>query len=268
LRLDGLPLTFSRLAAPSFCCKIEFRTLFVPNSDFQPPALHTPPALVAVVDDDPDILELLSFHLKKAAMKVRQFADAEGFYRFLQKDTPDLVVLDLMLPDSDGIEVCRFLRRENHFSAVPIIMLTAKADEVDRVLGLEIGADDYVTKPFSPKEFVARVRAVLRRSRGQQQKAEKIEVGGLLTLDPGRHEVMVGGTKVEVTAVEFRILQFLASKPGWVFSRDSILDYLWGHGKVVTDRTIDVHVRHLREKLGPAAGLVKNVRGVGYKLES
>jgi DNA-binding response OmpR family regulator len=236
------------------------------DSDFQPPDLGTPSALVAVVDDDPDILELVSVHLKKAGMKVREFAEAEGFYRFLRQDVPDLVVLDLMLPDSDGIEVCRFLRKEHRTSAVPVIMLTARADEVDRVLGLEIGADDYITKPFSPKEFVARVKAVLRRTR-PQQKTERVEVGGLLTLDLGRHEVMVGGERIDVTAVEFRILQCLASKPGWVFSRESILAYLWGHEKAVTDRTIDVHVRHLREKLGPAAALVKNVRGVGYKLE-
>jgi DNA-binding response OmpR family regulator len=211
---------------------------------FQPPVLNAPVPLVAVVDDDLDILELVSVHLKKAGMKVREFPDVEGF-----------------------IEVCRFLRKENRFSSVPVIMLTARADEVDRVLGLEIGADDYMTKPFSPKELVARVKAVLRRSRPKEQKADKVDLGGLLSIDLGRHEVTVAGEKVELTVVEFRILQFLASKPGWVFSRDSILDYLWGHDKVVTDRTIDVHVRHLREKLGAAAHLVKNVRGVGYKLE-
>jgi DNA-binding response OmpR family regulator len=234
---------------------------------FQPPVLNGPVPLVAVVDDDLDILELVSVHLRKAGMKVREFSDVEGFYRFLRQDVPDLIVLDLMLPDSDGIEVCRFLRRENRFSSVPVIMLTARADEVDRVLGLEMGADDYMTKPFSPKELVARVKAVLRRSRPKEQKADKVDLGGLLTMDLGRHEVTVSGERIEVTAVEFRILQFLGSKPGWVFSRESILDHLWGHDKVVTDRTIDVHVRHLREKLGDAAHLVKNVRGVGYKLE-
>ncbi len=224
--------------------------------------------LIAVVDDDPDILELVSIHLKKVGMKVRSFADAEPFYRFLRQGTPDLVILDLMLPDADGIDVCKTLRREERFAAVPIIMLTARADELDRVLGLEIGADDYITKPFSPKELVARVKAVLRRSRPQEQKMEKIEIGGLLTIDLQRHEVIAGGEKVELTAVEFRILQFLASKRGWVFSRDSILDNLWGHEKAVSDRTVDVHVRHLREKLGLAASLLKNVRGVGYKLEA
>jgi DNA-binding response OmpR family regulator len=224
--------------------------------------------LIAIVDDDPDILELLTVHLKKTGMKVRSFPDVEPFYRFLQQGTADLIILDLMLPGADGIEVCKSLRKEEKFSSVPVIMLTARADEVDRVLGLEIGADDYIIKPFSPKELVARVKAVLRRSRPQGQKLQKVEIGGLLTIDLQRHEVAVGGTKVDVTAVEFRILQFLASRTGWVFSRDSILDHLWGHEKIVSDRTVDVHVRHLREKLGDASSLLKNVRGVGYKLEA
>jgi DNA-binding response OmpR family regulator len=227
-----------------------------------------PIPLIAVVDDDPDILELVSVHLKKAGMKVRAFPDAGPFYSFLHQDTPDLVILDLMLPDADGIDICKSLRQEERSSAVPIIMLTARADELDRVLGLEIGADDYITKPFSPKELVARVKAVLRRSRPRERKMEKVEIGGVLTIDLQRHEVVAGGAKVELTAVEFRILQFLASKKGWVFSRDTILDSLWGHDKIVSDRTVDVHVRHLREKLGPAAPLIKNVRGVGYKLEA
>jgi DNA-binding response OmpR family regulator len=237
-------------------------------ADLETPGRNLPVPLVAVIDDDPDILELISLHLKKAGMKVREFAEGEAFFRFLHQDTPDLVILDLMLPDSDGIEICRSLRKDDHFAGVSIIMVTAKADEVDRVLGLELGADDYVTKPFSPKELVARVKAVLRRSRAGPGKVNKVEVSNLLTLDFQRHELLVEGEKVEVTPVEFRILQLLASKPGWVFSRESILDHLWGHDKIVTDRTIDVHIRHLREKLGAGAHLVKNVRGVGYKIEA
>jgi DNA-binding response OmpR family regulator len=224
--------------------------------------------LVAIVDDDTDILELVSTHLKRAGMKVREFTETDGFYRFLRQEEPDLVILDLMLPDTDGIEVCKEIRKDPKLSSLPVIMLTAKADELDRVLGLEIGADDYVTKPFSPKELVARVKAVLRRTSSAPQEEERVAVGDLLVLDQKRHQVIVDGHLVDVTAVEFRILQFLASKPGWVLSRDSILDFLWGHEKAVTDRTIDVHIRHLREKMGPAAGLIKNVRGVGYKLES
>ncbi len=233
-----------------------------------PWAANSRAPLIAIVDDDPDILELVTVHLKRTGMKVRSFADVEPFYRFLQQDKPDLIILDLMLPGADGLEVCKSLRKEEKFSSVPVIMLTARADEVDRVLGLEIGADDYIIKPFSPKELVARVKAVLRRSQPPWQKLQKVEIGGLLTLDFQRHEVAVGGMKVDVTAVEFRILQFLASRTGWVFSRDSILDHLWGHEKIVSDRTVDVHVRHLREKLGDASSLLKNVRGVGYKLEA
>jgi DNA-binding response OmpR family regulator len=224
--------------------------------------------LVAVVDDDPDIIELVSVHLRKTGMKVREFLDAESFYRFLRQETPDLVLLDLMLPDADGVEVCKFLKRSERLSAMPVIMLTAKADEVDKVLGLEIGADDYVTKPFSPKELVARAKAVLRRTGPRTAHTHKVEVGGLLTIDLQKYQVAVEGRAVEVTPVEFRILEFLASKTGWVFSREKILDFLWGHDKIVSDRTIDVHIRHLREKLGRAAGLIKNVRGAGYKLEA
>jgi DNA-binding response OmpR family regulator len=230
-----------------------------------PIALETP--FVAVLDDDPDILELVSTHLKKAGMKVRQFADVESFYNFLSQEIPDLLVLDLMLPGTDGLEVCKRLRKEKRFSLLPIIMLTAKADEIDRVLGLEVGADDYMTKPFSPKELIARVRAVLRRSRQESRETGRVAVSDALLLDTRRHQVTVNGQPVELTAVEFRILQYLATKPGWVFSRESILDFLWGHEKIVTDRTIDVHIRHLREKLGEAAHVIRNVRGVGYKLE-
>jgi DNA-binding response OmpR family regulator len=240
----------------------------VKEASFQSPLVHAPTPLIAVVDDDQDILDLVTLHLVKAGMKVRAFMDAESFYRFLGQDVPDLVILDLMLPDSDGIEICRFLRKENRFSALPVIMLTARADEVDRVLGLEMGADDYVTKPFSPKELVARVRAVVRRTRSGERKTDVIRVGGVLTIDPLKHEVTVADGRVDLTAVEFRILQLLASKPGWVFSRETVLDHLWGHDKAVSDRTVDVHVRHLREKLGSAANLIKNVRGVGYKVET
>jgi DNA-binding response OmpR family regulator len=173
--------------------------------------VHTLPAVVAVVDDDPDILDLVSLHLTKAGMKVKGFADAEQFYRGLRKEVPDLVILDLMLPDSDGLEICRHLRGDKGFSVIPIIMVTAKADEIDRVLGLEMGADDYITKPFSTKELIARVRAVLRRGRpkNQDQNFERIEIDGLV-IDVGRHEVLVGGVPADLTAVEFRIMNLLS----------------------------------------------------------
>ncbi|MFP4081990.1 MAG: response regulator [Candidatus Aminicenantes bacterium] len=222
--------------------------------------------LVAVIDDEPDILELVSLHLKKAGFKVEAFLDAESLYRFIQKTIPDLLILDLMLPDADGVDICKYLKKEEKFSSMPIIMLTAKGEETDKILGLELGADDYVTKPFSPKELVARIKAVLRRP-PPVDSAKKINVGNVLTIDSGKHEVQIENKKVDLTSTEFRILHLLASKKGWVFSRDQILDHLWGQEKAVLDRTIDVHIKHLREKLGKAASFIRNIRGVGYKLE-
>lgn len=222
--------------------------------------------LIAVIDDEPDILELVSVNLKKAAYRVKEFADAETFFRFLQTETPDLIVLDLMLPDMDGFDVCKFLKGKDKYTSIPIIMLTARAEETEKVLGLELGADDYITKPFSPRELVARVKAVLRRNLPKEDK-KKIHIGDIVELDPERHEVEVEGEKVELTSTEFKILQLLSTKKGWVFSRDKILQHLWGDEKMVLDRTVDVHIKHLREKLGKASMLIKNIRGVGYKLE-
>jgi len=224
--------------------------------------------LIAIVDDEPDILELVSLHLKKNRMRVREFLDAESFYRFLHSEVPDLIVLDLMLPDADGFEICKYLRKQPDTSSIPIIMLTARSGETDKVLGLELGADDYVTKPFSPGELVARIRAVLRRMEQKELAEEKIEIGNMLSLNLQKHEVTIEGKQVDLTSTEFRILQLLATKKGWVFSREKILDYLWGNEKTVVDRTVDVHIKHLREKLGPAARIIKNIRGVGYKLEA
>lgn len=221
--------------------------------------------LVAVVDDEPDILELVSIHLTKANYTVETFQDPQSFFKFLKNNKPDLLILDLMLPDSDGMDICRYMKKTEQFSSIPIIMLTAKSDETDKILGLEMGADDYVTKPFSPRELVARVNAVLRRK--SQVIEEKIEIGALLEIFPRKFETVVDGKKVNLTTTEFRILKTLASRIGWVFSREQLLDELWGHDKVVIDRTIDVHIKHLREKLGKAGRYIKNIRGLGYKLE-
>jgi two-component system phosphate regulon response regulator PhoB/two-component system alkaline phosphatase synthesis response regulator PhoP len=170
-----------------------------------------------------------------------------------------------MLPDTDGLEVCRQIRRSERLAAVPVIMLTARGDESDKVVGLELGADDYVTKPFSVKELVARIHAVLRRPGGSET-GPRIVVGPLV-IDLEKFEVAAGGERIDLTATEFKILRLLASRKGRVFSRDQILDHLWGNEKAVIDRTVDVHIRNLREKLGEAASLIKNIRGVGYKLE-
>lgn len=222
--------------------------------------------LIFVIDDEPDIVELVTIHLKKAMFKVKGFSDAESFYRFLDEKIPDLIILDLMLPDADGLEICKYLKKEDKFSSIPIIMLTAKGDETDKILGLEFGADDYVTKPFSPRELVARVKAVLRR-RQKAEESGKLEIGGILTIDPASYEVVVEGRKIELTTTEFRILKLLLSKKSKVFSRYDILDHLWGDEKIVLDRTIDVHIRNLRDKLGKAGQFIKNIRGIGYKLE-
>jgi DNA-binding response OmpR family regulator len=222
--------------------------------------------LIAVIDDEPDILELVSLHLKKSGFRVKEFSDADSFFRSLRTELPDLIILDLMLPDTDGFEVCKYLKKRDAFAAIPIIMLTARAEETEKVLGLELGADDYVTKPFSPRELVARVKVVLRRKGGSPE-TTTIAIGETLRLDPEKYEVEVEGARVELTSTEFRILQILAKKKGWVFSREKILQHLWGDDKMVLDRTVDVHIKHLREKLGSAARFIKNVRGVGYKLE-
>jgi two-component system phosphate regulon response regulator PhoB/two-component system alkaline phosphatase synthesis response regulator PhoP len=223
------------------------------------------PQVIAALDDEPDILELLKVNLRKAGYRFEGFQEAEDLYGYLGREKPDLILLDLMLPGTDGLEVCRHIRRSERFADIPIIMLTARGDESDKVVGLELGADDYVTKPFSIKELVARIHAVLRRPGGGEA-ARRIVIGPLV-IDLDRFEVMAEGAKVDLTATEFKILQLLASRKGRVFTRDQILDFLWGQEKAVIDRTIDVHIRNLREKLGPAGSLIKNIRSVGYKLE-
>lgn len=224
------------------------------------------PRLIAIVDDELDILKLISLHLTKAGFRVKTMESGGELYQFLEKTTPHLIILDLMLPDVDGIDICRFLKQDPRYAAIPIIMVTARGEESDRIIGLELGADDYITKPFSPKELVARVRAVLRRKE-QLTIEEEIAVGELLIINPKKHEVTAAGKKVALTATQFRILMTLAAKPGWVFTREQLIEELWGYDKPILDRTIDVHIQHLRTKLGKAGELIRNIRGVGYKLE-
>jgi two-component system alkaline phosphatase synthesis response regulator PhoP len=221
--------------------------------------------LIAIVEDEDDIRALVCAALKKERFRVREFADGRGFLASLRVDRPDLVVLDLMLPDTDGFAICRGIRGDRALATIPVIMLTARSEEADRVLGLELGADDYVVKPFSPKELAARVKAVLRRSSPEAGRP-RIDAGEGLLIDMDTMEVFSAEHRLELTQAEFRILQLLASRVGWVFSREKILDHLWGDEKNVTDRSVDVHVKHLRDKLGPAGTRIINVRGVGYKL--
>jgi DNA-binding response OmpR family regulator len=222
--------------------------------------------LIAIVDDEQDILELVSLHLKRAGYETETFSEAAAFYRFLEKQTPSLLILDLMLPDEDGLEVCKKLRRDTRCNGMPILMLTARSEETDTIIGLELGADDYVKKPFSPKELVARVKALLRRGESQSD-SKTISIGSEVLMDLEKYTVHVNGESVALTPTEFRILRILAERKEMVFSRDQILEKLWGNEKAVIDRTIDVHIKHIREKLGDAAHYVKNLRGIGYKVE-
>lgn len=220
---------------------------------------------IAVVDDEADIRELVSIHLNRAGFDVMEYGNAVAFLDGLKGDVPDLVILDLMLPDIHGIEVCRMIRSSDSAADLPIIMLTAMVDEPDKVAGLEVGADDYVAKPFSPRELVARVKAVLRRSIMDNTDSNIITVNDTLIIDINKFTVHVEGVKVDLTSTEFKLLQVLASARGRVFSRSRLLDILWQGEKYVTERTIDVHVAHLRSKLGAMGNSIENIRGIGYR---
>jgi DNA-binding response OmpR family regulator len=222
--------------------------------------------LIAVVDDEADIVELVSVNLEKAGFRVEGLYNAKDLLNFVKKKTPDLIILDLMLPDDDGFEVCKSLKNQDKYAGIPIIMLTAKGEEVDKVLGLEIGADDYITKPFSPRELVARVKAVLRRGK-EEKMPMSIKIGEEIEIFPQEYKVFVSGKEKELTSTEFKILLLFAKRKGWVFSRNQILDYLYEGDRIVFDRTIDVHIAHLREKLGAVGDCIKSIRGIGYKLE-
>lgn len=227
-----------------------------------------PKPLIYAVDDEPDILRLIAVNLEKSGFRVKSFPKASPLMQSLEKEIPDLLILDLMLPDMDGLDLCRNLKGDPKRKGIPILILSAKGDETDVVLGLELGADDYMIKPFSPKELTARVRAILRREKTSlQEQGEILTVGSILEMDFQKFTASVQKRNAELTSAEFGILKILAQKPGWVFSRKKILDLLWGDEKWVIDRTIDVHIRHLRKKLGPAGDFIKSIRGVGYKLE-
>ncbi len=222
---------------------------------------------ILVVEDEEDILELVSYNLRKEGYEVECADTGEKALRAARVRVPDLVVLDLMLPGTDGLEVCRILKSDPSASHVAIVMLTAKGEEADIVAGLELGADDYVTKPFSPRVLVARVRAVLRRKSAEVTDEHSPLTVGDLSIHPGRHEVLVGGEPVDLTYTEFRILHFLARRPGWVFTRYQLVDGARGPDAIVTDRSVDVHMVSLRRKLGGLGNLIETVRGVGYRLK-
>lgn len=219
---------------------------------------------ILVVDDEKDLLELVAFNLSNAGYRVMTAANGEQALERAREKTPDLIVLDILLPDLPGLEVCRILKSEDKTRGIPIVFLTAKGEEIDRVVGFELGADDYVTKPFSPRELVLRVKALLKRRRGDGEPRQAL-VAGDLRLDRERHEVTIGKKAVDLTATEFKLLAHLMEYPGRAMTRDQLLDSVWGMDAFVTDRTIDTHVKRLRAKLGRLGERVETVRGVGYR---
>lgn len=219
---------------------------------------------ILIVDDEPDIVELVEFNFKGAGFEVISAGDGNEALRKVRADRPDLILLDLMLPGIDGMEVCKTLRREPATANLPIIILTAKAGEIDRVLGLELGADDYVTKPFSPRELILRVKSILRRGQPAETPKELMHIEDLV-IDLPRHVVTVEGRRVDLTATEFKLLAVMAQRRGRVQSREQLLQDVWEYDNLIDTRTVDTHMRRLREKLGKAARHLDTVRGVGYR---
>jgi len=222
---------------------------------------------ILTVEDDEDILQLLKYNLAKEGYRVTAVTSGEEGLQLAHSTSPDLILLDLMLPGIDGLEVCRRLKTDSKTGQVPIIMLTAKGEETDVVTGLELGADDYVTKPFSNRVLLARVRMVLRRRNAAPPNEDALLRIHDLVIDPGRHEVLLRGQAVDLTASEFRLLHLLARRPGWVLTRTNIVEGLHGNDYPVTDRAVDVKIVALRKKLGSAADYIETVRGVGYRFK-
>src|SRR3989344_4080984 len=219
---------------------------------------------ILLVDDEKDVVDLLAFHLKNAGFQPTAAYHGEEALAKIKKDVPSLIVLDLMLPGIDGVEICKRLKKEPATAGIPIIMLTAKGDEVDKVLGLELGADDYITKPFSPREVVLRVKSVLRRSKGEEKSSDFLN-SKRIKIDISRHHVAVDDRPIDLTATEFKLLVLLLRRRGRVQSRDRLLNDVWDYEASIDTRTVDTHVRRLREKLGKAAAQIETVRGVGYR---
>ncbi|MDN5292822.1 MAG: two-component system, OmpR family, alkaline phosphatase synthesis response regulator PhoP [Eubacteriales bacterium] len=227
-------------------------------------------AKILVVDDEPNIVELVRFNLEREGYEVIAAGRGSEGLKAAREKKPDLIILDIMLPEIDGYEICRLLQQDAETSHIPIIMLTARGEEVDRVLGLELGADDYITKPFSPRELVARVKARLRRQRREENKEgkETIRCGAIL-IDLQRFQAFCGERRLELTPKEFELLRVLAGQPGKVFTREHLLEKVWGYDYTGDTRTVDVHIRHLRQKLAEAGAedCIETVRGVGYRMK-
>ena len=222
---------------------------------------------ILVVDDERDALEILGFKLKEAGYVPLFAKDGARALTAAREERPALIVLDLMLPEVDGLEVCKILRRDPMTATIPILMLTAKASEMDRVLGLELGADDYVTKPFSPRELVLRIRKLLARVRAADEPQAQMRFGDL-EIDAARHEVRMAGERLTLTATEFKLLEILARRRGRVQTRERLLQDVWGYENPIDSRTVDTHMRRLREKIGAAADYLETIRGVGYRFKA
>src|SRR5438067_1062648 len=221
---------------------------------------------ILIVEDENDVVDLLTLNLRKAGgFLISKAGDGATGLTKARAEKPDFIILDLMLPKIPGLEVCKILKSEAATRHIPVLMLTAKAEEIDRIVGLECGADDYVTKPFSPRERVFRVGAILRRGKGETAEEKKLSIGPI-TLDPGRHHVEVAGKPLRLTSVEFKLLNMLMRRQGRVQERDRLLNEVWGYESVIDTRTVDTHVRRLRKKLGKAAGAIETVRGFGYRI--
>lgn len=219
---------------------------------------------ILLVDDEPDALEVLGFKLRESGFVPLFAKDGARALTIARDEHPALIVLDLMLPEVDGLEVCKILRRDAATAGIPVLMLTARAAEMDRVLGLELGADDYVTKPFSPRELVLRIKKLLARAQTKDEAGTLLRLGDL-ALDAPRHEVTLGGAPLVLTATEFKLLEILLRRRGRVQSRDRLLQDVWGYDNPIDSRTVDTHMRRLREKLGDTARFLETVRGVGYR---
>jgi two-component system phosphate regulon response regulator PhoB len=220
---------------------------------------------ILIIEDDRDIVEMLEYNLQEAGYETVSALNGEDGIALAGKERPNLIVLDIMLPIIDGFEVCKILKNDDMTAHIPVIILSAKSQETDKVVGLELGADDYVTKPFSPRELIARTRAILRR--GREQQVSSIIERGDIVIDSTRHKVIVGTKQVSLTSTEFKLLEFMARRPGVVFSRAQILDAVAGQDAIVYDRTVDAHVKSLRHKLGVAKDYVETIRGAGYRFK-
>jgi DNA-binding response OmpR family regulator len=220
---------------------------------------------ILIIEDEPDVVDLLTLHLKKAGFAVHTATDGAVGLRMAREEAPALIILDLLLPKMPGLEICRALKTDIATRQIPVLMLTAKAEEIDRIVGLEFGADDYVTKPFSPRELVLRVNAILRRGKSDAVEEKRLSIGSI-TVDPARHQVEVAGKPVRLTSVEFKLLSMLMRRQGRVQERDRLLNEVWGYESVIDTRTVDTHIRRLRKKLGKASNAIETVRGFGYRI--